>query len=168
MNKHLIDKAFTNTIKSYHIKSDYGCTAMFKSDNAQTFVCYLYNPGGDDITISLKSNDVDSLTLAPRVYKLLIVPNIDKITLYSTETYIICDPKFVNIAYDGTLDSNHNYTLRNIDDLRTDLYEFRNSDNSLPLWKHGQAGVYDNQGEIKPTNWYGKQREFNFEFVVNE
>lgn len=168
MNKHLIDKAFTNTIKSYHIKSDYGCRAMFKSDSTQTFVCYLYNPGDDDIPISIKSNDVDSLTLTPRVYKLLIVPNIDQITLSSKSTYIICDPKFVNIAYGGTLDSNHNYTLRNIDELRTDLYEFRNSDNSLPLWKHGQAGVYDNQGEIKPTNWYGKQREFNFEFVVNE
>jgi hypothetical protein len=36
------------------------------------------------------------------------------------------------------------------------------------LWKHGQAGLYDNQGKIKPTNWYGKQHEFNFEFVVNE
>jgi hypothetical protein len=28
--------------------------------------------------------------------------------------------------------------------------------------------LYDNQGKIKPTNWYGKQREFNFEFVVND
>ena len=36
------------------------------------------------------------------------------------------------------------------------------------LWKHGQAGLYDNQGKIKPTHWYGKQHEFNFEFVVNE
>jgi hypothetical protein len=36
------------------------------------------------------------------------------------------------------------------------------------LWKHGQAGLYDNQGKIKPTHWYGKQHEFNFEFVVND
>ena len=34
------------------------------------------------------------------------------------------------------------------------------------LWKHGMAGLYDNQGKIKPTCWYGKQHEFNFEFVV--
>ena len=36
------------------------------------------------------------------------------------------------------------------------------------MWQHGQAGLYDNQGKIKPTHWYGKQHEFNFEFVVNE
>jgi hypothetical protein len=34
------------------------------------------------------------------------------------------------------------------------------------LWKHGQAGLYNNQGKIKPTNWYGKQHEFNFEFIA--
>ena len=47
-------------------------------------------------------------------------------------------------------------------------WEIRNSINNIKLWKHGQAGIYDNQGEIKPTNWYGKQHEFNFEFVVNK
>jgi hypothetical protein len=36
----------------------------------------------------------------------------------------------------------------------------------MKLWKHGQAGIYDNQGQILPTHWYGKQREFNFEFVA--
>ena len=49
-----------------------------------------------------------------------------------------------------------------------DTYDIRNSSNSFYLWKHGQAGVYDNQGEILPTVWYGKQHEFNFEFIVNE
>lgn len=39
---------------------------------------------------------------------------------------------------------------------------------SMYLWKHGQAGLYDNQGKIKPTHWYGKQHEFNVEFVVNQ
>lgn len=38
----------------------------------------------------------------------------------------------------------------------------------LDLWKHGQAGLYDNQGKIKPTHWYGKQHEFNVEFIVNQ
>jgi uncharacterized phage-like protein YoqJ len=36
------------------------------------------------------------------------------------------------------------------------------------IWKHGQAGNYEHQGEIKPTRWYGKQHVFEFEFVVNE
>jgi len=43
-----------------------------------------------------------------------------------------------------------------------------NDDRFMELWKHGQAGIYDNQGKIKPTHWYGKQHEFNFEFVVSE
>lgn len=36
------------------------------------------------------------------------------------------------------------------------------------LWKHGQAGNFENQDEIKPTNWYGKQYTFEFEFIVNQ
>jgi len=36
-------------------------------------------------------------------------------------------------------------------------FNLRNSaENTMYLWKHGQAGLYDNQGEILPTNWYGK------------
>lgn len=47
-------------------------------------------------------------------------------------------------------------------------YEYRDSNaDTMELWKHGQAGLYDNQGKIKPTNWYGKPHEFNFEFIVN-
>jgi hypothetical protein len=38
--------------------------------------------------------------------------------------------------------------------------------NRMYLWKHGQAGLYDNEGKILPTHWYGKQHEFNFEFIV--
>lgn len=39
---------------------------------------------------------------------------------------------------------------------------------TMKLWKHGQAGLYDGQGKIKPTHWYGKQHEFNFEFVAKD
>jgi hypothetical protein len=28
--------------------------------------------------------------------------------------------------------------------------------------------LYDNEGKIRPTHWYGKQHEFNFEVVVND
>lgn len=47
-------------------------------------------------------------------------------------------------------------------------YNIRDYENTnrMYLWKHGQAGIYDNEGVIKPTNWYGKQHEFNFEFVA--
>jgi hypothetical protein len=37
------------------------------------------------------------------------------------------------------------------------LFNLRNSTpNRMLLWKHGQAGLYDNQGKIRPTHWYGK------------
>ena len=34
------------------------------------------------------------------------------------------------------------------------------------FWRHGQAGIFDNSENIKPTQWYGKQHPFEFEFVV--
>lgn len=34
------------------------------------------------------------------------------------------------------------------------------------FWKHGQAGIFDKAEDIKPTQWYGKQHPFEFEFVV--
>jgi hypothetical protein len=51
-------------------------------------------------------------------------------------------------------------------DLNT--YPIRDSGNRMYLWKHGQTGIYDNEGAIRPTHWYGNQHEFNFEFVVND
>ena len=34
------------------------------------------------------------------------------------------------------------------------------------FWKHGQAGLMEVEGKIRPCNWYGKQHPFEFEFVV--
>jgi hypothetical protein len=34
------------------------------------------------------------------------------------------------------------------------------------FWKHGQAGIFDYAGTVKPTTWYGKTRSFEFEFVM--
>lgn len=54
----------------------------------------------------------------------------------------------------------------NQEDLDT-VYDNATNDNAIALWKHGQGGLFDNQETIKPTHWYGKQHEFNFEFVIN-
>lgn len=43
-----------------------------------------------------------------------------------------------------------------------------NNTGNVKLWKHGQAGTYDYQGTIKPTNWYGITQSFEFEFIVAE
>lgn len=42
------------------------------------------------------------------------------------------------------------------------------STTSVKLWKHGQSGLYDEQGIIKPTTWYDQTEPFEFEFVVAE
>lgn len=34
------------------------------------------------------------------------------------------------------------------------------------FWKHGQAGIFNIQTPILPTNWYGTQEPFEFEFIV--
>jgi hypothetical protein len=34
------------------------------------------------------------------------------------------------------------------------------------FWKHGQAGIFNIQTPILPTNWYGRQELFEFEFIV--
>ncbi len=36
------------------------------------------------------------------------------------------------------------------------------------FWKHGQAGIFDYAGIVKPTNWYNKVRPFEFEFVMQD
>lgn len=36
------------------------------------------------------------------------------------------------------------------------------------FWQHGQAGIIDKKTTIYPTNWYGEQHPFEFEFVVND
>lgn len=36
------------------------------------------------------------------------------------------------------------------------------------FWSHGKTGIFDIKEEIKPTNWYGKQFPFEFEFIVND
>lgn len=49
-----------------------------------------------------------------------------------------------------------------------DFYFVRDTEVNLKLWKHGQAGIYDNADYIKPTHWYGQQHEFNFEFIARK
>jgi len=37
---------------------------------------------------------------------------------------------------------------------------------STYFWKHGQAGIFDITTPILPTNWYGRQEVFEYEFIV--
>lgn len=76
---------------------------------------------------------------------------------------------FVSTYTSDTENTNGIYGLDNLDeDMLDDFYFVRDTEVNLKLWKHGQAGIYDNAEPIKPTHWYGKQHEFNFEFVVRK
>lgn len=98
---------------------------------------------------------------------------INSIELKCNVDYYLCEPKIINyiendITYGPGTVPTQCYPIYKDNGLFKEYYNIRSTDNSMKLWKHGQAGVYDNQGKIKPTNWYGKQHEFNFEFIVNE
>jgi hypothetical protein len=113
----------------------------------------------------------DSIVLPPLTPMLLVIPDSSistSIQMSANNDYIIYDPKQADVELTHSCDYGHFYITKAMTGIDQELYTIRNSNNSLVLWKHGQAGIYDNQGEIKPTNWYGKQHEFNFEFVVND
>lgn len=77
---------------------------------------------------------------------------------------VICDiAELHSFNSDTTINDTQIYSnLNNVPPAYKNIY------NKRLLWKHGQGGIYDNQGEIKPTNWYGKQHQFQFEFVVKD
>lgn len=66
------------------------------------------------------------------------------------------------------LDGDSCYGYLPDDSVLDDFYFIRDTDVNLKLWKHGQAGIYDNAEPIRPTYWYGQQHEFNFEFVARK
>lgn len=107
--------------------------------------------------------------------------------LLSDQEIFISDIKYKSLKKEDyeienkKLDSNvsiqlNNYNLKIFSDqfilannfTHDKYWEIRNSENNIKLWKHGKAGLYKNESELKPTNWYGKQHEFNFEFIVNK
>ena len=53
-----------------------------------------------------------------------------------------------------------------VDKLINTIAKYR-ANTTTNLWKHGQSGIFEHQGEFKPANWYGAQHPFEFEFVVN-
>ena len=144
LSKALIDPQFFEKCSVYPIKSDAVYTLEGVHNNG-CYLCYYIQKDKQWEFKYHKLNNSDDFQI-----------NIDGATL-------VADLKTVQLK-SGISD---NSNLPESDPMR--LYNLRNSTpNRMLLWKHGQAGLYDNQGKIKPTHWYDKQHEFNFEFVVNE
>lgn len=154
-NKYSIDNAFTNNITIYNIPKGSTINRPVLGGNYLSF--YASN---NNITINGKSPQNIYITSGKWYFIVYDVNSEENVTIQFNEDTEIGELKFSNIDRDTvaeSIDSNWQYM------------PLRESEhNKMFLWKHGQAGLYDNQGIIKPTNWYGKQHEFNFEFIVNE
>ncbi len=191
INKSVVDRAFSNRVPEYYYKvimsQNNGNAAIdweydIKENEVLCFytntnVEFWYNGSKNQSnvkhiilcyqkpTIADQSNIADYIedSSIGQNYLFHILYKVDKavsqmtIRVRSYDSLTITDPHIIrNVTPDQIKKGNFNY------------YEYRDTNvNTMKLWKHGQAGLYDNQGKIKPTNWYGKQHEFNFEFIVN-
>jgi hypothetical protein len=123
------------------------------------FVCYLENilMTPIDITVGMYNySDNESADIKLKETKLSMpagtkwlfliseekfATNCDYIQFSSDDSYMLYDPKQANVEdSDLTLESETNpefYIYKNTDSLQQKFYELRDSNNSLPLWKHG-------------------------------
>lgn len=162
-------------------------TPQYQIKNGETvvFSFYLRTPNSGTVTVKFNKDilsyvqpitpsDTDWMFVSIFLKSNGASNDINTIEFTSPSTYYLCEPKLMpyneefNFAHTigGLL--NQKIEVTKVNGLFKEYYNIRSTDNSMKLWKHGQAGVYDNQGKIKPTHWYGKQHEFNFEFIVNE
>ena len=138
MSKALIDPQFYEKCKVYYVTPGASYTAKASTLTSKDYICY-YELINGSWEFTYQQGDYTLNAVGDQ----------------------IADLKIVQLKEGISIQENEQGPLK--------LYNLRNSTpNRMLLWKHGQAGLYDNQGKIKPTHWYGKQHEFNFEFVVNE
>lgn len=174
-NKFFIDKAFVNTVDLYRIPYQLNSTSQLKLEFGAKAAGLLY------VSFYYKSN---TLFNSQNQSYLKTVLDIEKEDGWH---FVVClkdssDVKFDIQFEDSTdiaeikafnLDSNTDWDTYTKEQSKQkphlQYYKIRDyNPMRMYLWKHGQAGLYDNQGKILPTNWYGNQHEFNFEFVANE
>jgi hypothetical protein len=125
-------------------------------------------------SVSGLATPIEELMLDGWVFKVWDVSALSTININALGGYVdVVDVKLFELPIDPETETH--YTLsryievhsRESDNLK--YYDIRDyNPNRMYLWKHGYGGLYNNQGKIKPTNWYGKQHEFNFEFIVHD
>lgn len=183
-NKYFIDKTFTDKVEIYRYQM-----SSSTANTPLSLQCSLE----DDVFLSFYWKEVDDLISdlpftisnakkleAPVTtqdgWKFVVYQvNGDSVTLNFSQDTDFCEMKFFNLPDELKWEDDKERDIKGYATLQASkadhlkYYEIRDyNPNRMLLWKHGQAGLYDNQGKIKPTHWYGKQHEFNFEFVVNE
>lgn len=170
ININTIDFAFNGNSPVYHIPKN---KAMFFNSDYE-YISMYYKAE----SLQIKGNEeFDSLLNLPMnngwTFGVWRIEQSDRYRISSNTdaeiTQIKCFILPVNVNTNSIYDSWEDYCADQIEEAEhLRYYNIRDYENSnrMYLWKHGQAGIYDNQGKIKPTNWYGKQHEFNFEFVA--
>lgn len=168
LNKQLFDTTFNDRVKVYYSFKEF---QIATDSDSYGYVCF-YTSFIPTITVTKKDGKTTDEANNPKRYQ---DKNADE--KYYFYAFKIAGPRTVTISANTNNDYLYladfkiltgTYDLTTTED-KFKYFELRNSSrNTMYLWKHGQAGLYDNQGEILPTNWYGKQHEFNFEFVVND
>lgn len=156
-SKSLIDPQFVEKCKEYYVTSE-NCKVRLTLKDKNSYLCYYLGTVSEDSDGKKYINWKFEYSKIKQSGDLFIVSKdqLDK----SNGCVRIADLKVVKLQGITTMEEESGVF---------NLYNLRNSTpNRMYLWKHGQAGLYDNQGKIKPTHWYGNQHEFNFEFVVND
>lgn len=185
IKKFVIDYTFNHTIPVYDLSENSTITLkgsnIFKSTEiVDDYIINFYYQGNIKVYKD-KINILDENSTSWKHIS-LIVPNCHRddirIVLNSSggslaELSIASLSSFTEVKewYTKTYSNSNNKESQVFDDTNASpilRYDLRNTQNQMHLWKHGQAGVYDIQGEIKPTTWYGVQYPFSFEFIVNE
>lgn len=168
IKKFNIDERFNHNVTVYTIKDSVTFKVIDKKVQLQDFILSFYCKG--DVTILNETHTYDKWQ-----HVTVYIKNVNSDTLFTlkgnfdiTEIFSISSKYFPDIEKYATArpEKSFIYDESGLDPVT--IYNLRNTQNQMYLWKHGQAGIYDIQGQIKPTNWYNKQHEFNFEFIVND
>jgi hypothetical protein len=170
-NKFFIDKAFVNIVDLYRIPSQLN----LEFDSKAAGLCY--------VSFYYKSTKPFNGDSQSHLRKVLL--DVEKEDGWR---FVVCEKSSsdtqLSILFEDSSNDIAEIKAFNLDS-NTDWYTYTKEQSKqksylqyysirdynpmrMYLWKHGQAGLYDNQGKIMPTHWYGKQHEFNFEFVANE
>lgn len=161
-NLNTVDSAFNQTCQLVHLEALEDTTLSIQSNKKYIGMYMRVMSGSGPI------QDGDMLIKVPEVWMYVYGPNtsltlnkgsiVDILNIKDFDS-LSTDTPILKLIAEPYLDSNRKiFSLESAD--------LRDVENRMFLWKHGQAGIYDNQGEIRPTHWYGKQHEFNFEFVA--
>ena len=165
LNKYFIDESFTEPCSIYDYQEEIVSIEWPEGYDYASYYTEIntYDDNSINIPKPIKPRSSDFAKPTSKEWEFRVFEKSDSLILSGK----IAQVKFFNLPINTTWDE---YTAEQFNEAEhLQFYDIRDyNPNRMYLWKHGQGGIYNNQGRIKPTNWYGKQREFNFEFIVHD